>query len=309
MENVENQVNFTEKKIKGFQAQKYDATVRPFKNLPINRNLFELADSLSASEFKCVMKLWNWFQSTEIKNSEFRFMLSRAHLAEVTGVSEKVAQSTLATLKRVRALVAVKTSFGVSEYVWSKSFLYGGVSLKDTAPVSKRYGRCIQWVRPLYLNDTASIICTLFIPSFIPSYTTFSSHSRNVDKSKKPHASLSEIREAIGMGIPKETLRDALRAGLPIQKVAGLASAILNTWLGADLGGSFFLHDIALILQTFQVNLYESENLTGVLYSVMKDGENLHRARKKIPNFYDSEDALFEFYLQMYEQYKEKGNE
>ncbi len=293
-----------ENKKKSYQALKYDATVRPFKNLPTNRNLLDLAYSLkNPAEFQCIVRLWDWFQSTEIKDHDFKFMLSRSKLAEITGLSEKVTQRALATLKRHKALIAVETRFGVNTYVWSTHFLYRGVSLKDTAPVSKRYGPCIQKIRPLYPKDTASIICTLILPFYIPSYTTFSGHKPIVDNSIPDLRSfIGEVKDALRAGFPKETLKDALRAGLPIRKVIGLADAILDAWIGSDRdGGSYFLHDILLVLRTWQVNLWESENITAVLYHVLKDGENLHKARKKIKNFYNSEKELFDHHFEMLE--------
>lgn len=307
----------------GYQQRKLNETIYPFKNLSLNRNILEFAYTLSAGEFFCVVKLWDWFQSTKVKVSEegdFRFRTSRAHLAEVSGMSERVAQSTLETLKRNKVILVVSTKFNVSEYVWNCGFMYRGLSQKDTAAVSKRYGRCIKWVRPLYQNHTASIIIySLIFPNYIPSYIAFSGHGKNVDKSAvasigdikvalRAGLPIEELRSAYRAGLPLETIAVALRAGLPIKKVVGLADAILNCWIGGDQGGSFFMNDIFLILHCLKfVNLYEAENVTAVLYSVLKKEANFHEARKKIRNFFDTEEELYNHYLSMFEA-EQKGS-
>jgi hypothetical protein len=327
----ENQSNFdqnsTENSVKvptikvGYQQRKLNETIYPFKNLSINRNLLAFAYTLTPAEFFCVIKLWDWFQSTKVKVSEegdFRFRTSRSHLAEVSGMSEWAAQSTLAALKRNKIILAVSTKFNVSEYVWSCGFLYRGLYEKQTGGDGKTYGPCVEFTRPLLENHTASIIIySLILPDYIPSYIAFSGHARPVDKSASASVgdikvalraglSIEELRSAFGAGLPLKTIAEALRAGLPLKKVTGLAEAILNTWMAADLGGSFFLNDIMLILQCLKfVNLYESENITAVLFENLKKGERIHEARKKIPSFFNTEEELFDFYLTKFENERE----
>lgn len=296
---LKNSVEITEKspKIQGFQSKKYDATIRGNSCLSIPRPLLEI--DLTAAEFKAMVKLWDWFQSPEVKG--LRFVTSRHHLAEIAFLSDKVTKHTLQKLKSVGAITAVSTSFGVSTYEWNCGFLAGGVSKKDSGGEYERTGPWVKITRPLGKIHPASIICTLFIPFYIPSYTAFSRHAPSVDNSASGlRPSLGDLKDALRAGLPKETLKDALRAGLPLQKVVGLADAILNTWITADKGGSFWLHDIALILQTFKVNLYEAENVTAVLYSILKTEGNIHEARKKIPRFFDNDEALIEHYYKMY---------
>lgn len=279
-------------KIQGFQSKKYDATIRGNKCLSIPHPLLNL--DLTGNEFAAMVKLWNWFQSPEV--IKLKFITSRAHLAKLAGISEDTAKHTLQKLKRANALVGVSVSFGVTTYEWNPEFLAGGVTEIQSGGDCNSSGRWMKNNRPVDENHPASIICTLILPFYIPSYTALSRHSGTATGLRP---SLGIIKDALSRGIPKETLKDALRAGLPIGKVVGLADAILSTWITADQGGSYFLHDIMLILNKFKVNLFDSENITGVLYSVLKNGENLHLARKQTPNFFDNDEALIAHYKQM----------
>lgn len=290
--------------IQGYQSKKYDATIRGNWCLSIPQPLLNL--DLTGNEFKAMVKLWNWFQSPNVKS--LNFITSRAHLAKLASISEDTAKHTLQKLKSAGAILSVSVNFGVTTYEWNQNFLKGGVTEIQSGGDWNSSGPWMKIIRPLTENHPASIICTLIIPFYIPSYTAFSRHKPISNKA--PQTSLREIKDALRAGFPKETLKDALRAGLSISKVIGLADAILNAWIGADRGGLFWLNDIMLVLQTFQVNLYESENITAVLIHVLKNGENIHLARKKIPNFYDSDEALFESYFDMYLKNKgEKTND
>lgn len=288
----------------GYLAKKNEL-LRGARFLQLPRPFLDL--DLTPGEFMVLVRFWDWFNSPEVKS--LQFVTSRHRLAEVTGLGDQVTKSTLQKLRASKALLSVSTSFGLTTYMWNVEFLRGGVSEFHSGGEWNSPGPWVKITRPLSEIHPASIIYILIIPFYIPSYTALSRHSSNVENPTTDLRSfVKESKVALRAGIPKETLRDALRAGLPIKKVVGLADAILNAWIKADLGGTYFLQDIMLILNKFKVNLFESENITAVLYSILKNGENLHQARKQTPNYFDNEDALLEHYYTMYLKHEEENH-
>lgn len=312
MESVENHANLTHKSVennvktptvvKGYQAKKYDATIRPFKNLSINRHLLALHELLTPAEFFGMVRLWDWFQSPEVDDQSLKFVTSRSHLAQISGLSETTAMHTLQTLKRLKVIKTVSTSFGVSNYVWNCGLLKWGVSEFYSGGEWKTSGPWVKITRPLSRNHPASIICTLLIPSIIPFYTMSSGHS-NVDNSKPVMQDEGDINDALRAGFSEETINDALRAGLPVKNVVGLADGILKNWIYS--GGEFWLYDIVPIIQAGYINLYTSSDVQDDLLEALTNKAKVSRSKNKVPRNFHDDDALFEHFITLQEAFNE----
>ena len=232
----------------GYQDRKFRISLASTSHLRFPRAFIEVFHLFSGAEFKAVFKLWDWFQSPEVRHHE-QFTIGRAKLAQLAGVGEMQANSALKKLERLGFISALPGKGGrkvAQTYVWKWGNITGVLYQNDTSVVSKQYNE-------LYQNDTSVVSerYNLYITSLLvllnPSYSI-----------------------AFGSSLMGNN-EDALRAGALDGKGAALTAAIKHCWQRTAAKGGWPLHDIhAALMHLIQdeVEFLKKNDLRAYLYTV-----------------------------------------
>lgn len=258
----------------GYQERKFKISLEGTRHLRLPWVFLELMPIFPGAEFKALIKLWDFYQSPEVRDPE-KFAIGRAKLARLAGVGEARAYSCLKRLERLELILATPGKGGAKKatvYRWNWGKLKTELYQNDTSTVSKRDIE-------LYQNDTRTVskrynlYITSLLIQFNPSYSALSGHAPTVENSDAPKARL-----------------------LPDEKVAALHTAIETLWERTAPSGQRYtwpLTDIHDVLWSFHINLWKVENVTDYLRKVLMSGEALYKFRKQNPETHErTEDEL-----------------
>ena len=256
----------------GYQERKFQISLANTPHLRFPRAFLDAIHLFSSPEFRALVKLWDWFQSPEVRDPE-KFSIGRAKLAQLAGVGERQAYGCLKKLERLEFILVIPAKDGrrtAGSYMWNWGNIRGTLYPRGTAVVP-------QGSNTLYPRGTA------VAPNGYNLYITSLLILLNPSYSIAFGASL--------MGNHKE----ALRAGILDGKGAALAAAVEHLWQRTAAKGGWPLHDIhAAILHLIQseIDLIQKDDVASYLFTVLKDGEAVHLFRKKNPTHFKNEDEL-----------------